>query len=195
MGAPLECHEEEAAHCLALVIDHGQTLSLWDVDGQVRSFVFNQGKIQDLCFSCHGQNADDSLTPCLDEDGRHGTPEEGCFCGMGNPHLHAHVYDPETTCQSVDTMASSARNASIVEAALMKLARITLLPSQNIEENSASYSYRLPTSKQFPRDCNSKHIPKSVASRQDTSNFRRLAPVTHDDHTDHLIHNRETGHV
>lgn len=80
-------------------------VDVYDAHGRARTFQLdknhgnlkNGNKIQ-LCFSTHnsGHGIDELLTPCFDEDGLHGTPNEGCFCGVDEPHLHAHVYDPKT---------------------------------------------------------------------------------------------------
>ena len=63
-GAP----DDEGALCLAVVGANGTDISLIDASGNVRGFSY-KGDIRKLCFSSHGQDADDLLTPCFDEDG------------------------------------------------------------------------------------------------------------------------------
>jgi copper chaperone CopZ len=199
---------------VALVMEDSYEIFVWDVDGQVQSFGYSNKKkakqgvfqIQDLCFSCHGLDADDLLTPCLDEEGHHGTPDEGCFCGEDTPHLHAHVYDP-ATCGDDDnngTTCTTSRTksaASTVEATLMKLARVTLLPTTTTTTTSGSGDstalLRIPPSKEhFPQVCSSDLLQSDdKASNKNMNTLQILASVTHGDHTDQLIHNQATGRV
>lgn len=95
--------------CLAVVRENGADVVVFDKEGKPRVFSIhdndgtqinknNNDPNKKICFSTHGQEGiDDLLTPCFDEDGKHGIPEEGCFCGIDTPHLHAHLYNP-TTC-------------------------------------------------------------------------------------------------
>lgn len=142
-----ECEEEEGVICLAVVREDGTDISLFDASGNVRSFSF-KGDIRKLCFSSHGQNADDLLTPCFDEAGNHGIPQDACFCGVETAHLHAHIHDPrtcddETNCGNVD---------------LMKLARLTLFPTDGRKDYipTANVMLEIPVSEVMPKECNSR---------------------------------------
>lgn len=99
--------ETKEKSCWAVV--DGVNVWLWDVAGVSRRFILRHDNFgapaaaaRELCFSSHHHNhlndsssaVDDLLTPCLDEQGRHGTPAEDCFCGEEDPHLHAHWYHP-----------------------------------------------------------------------------------------------------
>jgi hypothetical protein len=90
------------------------------------------------------------LTPCFDDAGNHGAPEEGCFCGVETPHLHAHVHDPKTCNED---------SLNTVEADLMKLARMTLHPT---EESVNSSLFQIPISERLPKECNSKDFGDSL---------------------------------
>ena len=89
--------------CLALVVNDSQ-LCIVDSEGAVCSYSFHGGGgypglllVLQLCFSSHGHAVDDFLTPCLDKEGRHGSPDKGCFCGQVEPHIHAHVQPAAAT--------------------------------------------------------------------------------------------------
>lgn len=157
---------------------------IWDAQGHLQVFTHKgSGAVQDLCFSSHGNNADDFLTPCFDEDGMHGVPEEGCFCGLDAPHLHAHMHDP-VSCGGGPEI--NVKGASTLEAQLEKLAGITLYLS-DVD------TCHIPLSKDFPRVCNSQEFSDYFVNKD---SYRRLGSIQHEDHEDHLIHDlEETGHV
>jgi hypothetical protein len=152
-----EIDEEEdgGVLCLAVVRESGADISLFDASGDVRSFSY-KGDIRNLCFSSHGQQADDLLTPCFDDAGNHGTPEEGCFCGVETPHLHAHVHDPKTCNEDSNDTA---------EVDLMKLARMTLHPT---EESKNSSLFQIPVSERLPKECNSKDVVHHLSTGGDS---------------------------
>jgi hypothetical protein len=175
--------------CLALVVNDSQ-LCVVDADGAVCSYSCHGGGghpgllLPQLCFSSHGQAVDDFLTPCLDEEGRHGSPDKGCFCGQVEPHIHAHVYD-STTCHdpnsSTTTCGSHSPNASSSKShhdSLMRLAQVTLLPETTTQEIHISH----PTN--FRVDCNSSCLQEVIEEHHQT---RLLFSVLHDDHVDALV--------
>ena len=157
-----EEEEDDGILCLpAIIPEDGKTISIWDVSGTVQSFSYHQGKnhpkggaqgggdVRNMCFSSHHHHqdgttlitvpTDDLLTPCLDEAGNHGMPEEGCFCGIDIPHLHAHVHDPKVCNnnnnnnsnnknEKAGTKKEKKKNGALLESNLMKLASLTLLP-------------------------------------------------------------------
>jgi hypothetical protein len=147
--------EDGGVLCLAVVRESGADISLFDASGDVRSFSY-KGDIRKLCFSSHGQQADDLLTPCFDDAGNHGAPEEGCFCGVETPHLHAHVHDPNTCNDDIpDT----------TEANLMTLAQLTLHPT---EESKNSSLFQIPVSERMPKECNSKDFGQHLSTGGDS---------------------------
>ena len=163
-----EYEEDGGVLCLAVVRESGADISLFDASGEVRSFSY-KGDIRNLCFSSHGQQADDLLTPCFDDAGNHGSPEEGCFCGVETPHLHAHVHDPKTCNED---------SPSTAEVDLMKLARMTLHPT---EESKNSSLFQIPVSERLPKECNSKefvhHLSAGGDSRHVPLKKRRMHKV------------------
>jgi len=130
-------NSSSSALCLAVIREDGADVVVFDASGKPRPFRFDDDKgdrdVRKLCFSTHGFDDDDDdgcnadadrstkakakattvgdlLTPCFDEDGNHGVPDEGCFCGVGTPHLHAHLRDPETCDYGVDSSNKSNNN-------------------------------------------------------------------------------------
>jgi copper chaperone CopZ len=88
--------EDNNPLCLAVIRENGTDLVVFDAGGQPRTFRY-RGDVRKLCFSSHGNaGLEDLLTPCFDEQGNHGDPDESCFCGVDVPHLHAHVRNPRT---------------------------------------------------------------------------------------------------
>ena len=163
--------DDEGALCVAVVGANGTDISLIDASGNVRGFSY-KGDIRKLCFSSHGQDADDLLTPCFDEDGNHGIPDESCFCGVERPHLHAHVHDPKT-CSDDGTKAAE-------DSDLMKLAKLTLFPTDDHEDvfvPAEDNLLQIEVSEHMPKACNAKellrHISDSGTDRSDASRKNR----------------------
>jgi hypothetical protein len=99
------------------------------------------------------------LTPCFDDEGNHGTPDEGCFCGVETPHLHAHMHDPKS-CDD-----DRPKNGNM-ETELMNLARLTLYPTEepdDVNNPSAESLYHIPVSEHMPKQCNSKDYTRHVS--------------------------------
>jgi copper chaperone CopZ len=175
-------HEDTHVHnsssiCLAVVREDGADVVIFDASGAPRTFK-HKGDIRNLCFKTHGFGmADDLLTPCFDEDGNHGSPEEDCFCGIDTPHLHAHLYDP-TVCQEHNVGDNS----------IHFLASQTLHPIQDTVDGDFSIG----VSEYMPKECNSDQVSGHVKPSH-KHHWRRMHKVKHDDHVDYLVHNTETG--
>ena len=148
--------------CLALVNESGDEVSIIDAKSEVRSFSLFQrigqgGDVRKLCFSSHGYGGtDDLLTPCLDDDGCHGVPDEGCFCGLTEPHIHAHFHDPKL-CNHHQKRNNNGRDPTGAE--LMKLARLTLRPTtataSGDDSTISNNIFRVPESAFMRTMCNS----------------------------------------
>ena len=195
-------HDHEDSNsvlCLAVVRENGTDVVIFDASGIPLTFRYdNQGtsKVSDsskqLCFHTHGSDAD-LLTPCFDEHGNHGVPDESCFCGVDTPHIHAHLRE---MC-----MAHLEQQSTNME---HLLASQTLYPVSGGELEEASAGLILPVSDSMPKTCNSQEIQNEFHShRPDTSysdykasqSRRILHKVQHDDHTDYLVHNAETNEL
>ena len=154
--------------CLAVVREEHSDVVVFDAKGEPKAFSFkgNSGSGgAKLCFSTHGHDADDFLTPCFDEEGNHGEPEESCFCGIDEPHLHAHWHDPNFCvdkeedggggCQAGKKKTSALKT----EDALMKLAKLTLEPE---EDGEGMPLLSIPVSDHMPNQCNGNELFSSL---------------------------------
>jgi len=189
-------NEQSSNHtlCLAVVRENGADVVLFDATGTPRSFTYS-GDAGKLCFSTHGNGAvDDLLTPCFDEDGKHGVPDESCFCGVDTPHLHAHLHNPKTCKDDDEKKKESVQGESDLE----YLAQLTLHPT-NDDDFSADEAERLvnmAVSAQLPKQCNSKELSRHMSERglsHELISRRRMHKIQHDDHVDYLVHNETTG--
>ena len=171
--------------CLAVIRENGSDLLLFDAAGSSKAFRLS-GKSAKLCFSTHGHDAAaDLLTPCFDEDGLHGLPDEGCFCGLDTPHIHAHVHDPKTC----DGCQSQIKDFSF-------LLKLTLHPFDGEE-------LKLEESVKLPNDCNSvtlsDHLRNSGTPLHVSHGVsilgKRMHQIQHGDHIDFLVHNENTGEL
>ena len=175
-------HKNDSSLCLAVVRENGADIVVFDASGAPRTFSYT-GDIRNLCFKTHGNEiADDLLTPCFDEEGNHGFPEEDCFCGVDTPHLHAHLYDPQI-CSNEDGTKSQ-------DAAIGYLASQILHPT-----GDESPMANIGVSESLPRECNSEKIvgESAAVAKKKHHDWRRLHQVRHDDHVDYLVHNANTG--
>jgi Cd2+/Zn2+-exporting ATPase len=190
--------------CLAIVRENGTDVILFDASGKPRTFSY-KGNPAQLCFSTHGTiGADDFLTPCLDEDGLHGVPEEGCFCGVETPHLHAHKHDDAKCKEEEPASGCSSKKKKNLETDVSYLASVTLHPTDDGDDDHAKTDESAVLLPQFevndylPRECNSHAISTHMSSHHDddTNNTRlgrRVTKIQHGDHVDHLVHNEKTG--
>ena len=96
--------------CLAILSPDNSKLDVFDVKGQSKKFILkHNGRMkkdlssEKVCLATHhgnmasGRNDDIDMliTPCFDKHGVHDEPDEGCPCGEEEPHIHAHVYNPD----------------------------------------------------------------------------------------------------
>jgi len=170
--------------CYALI--EGDDVLVFDAEGEVKRFRLEGDKRKRLCFSTHGhEDAAGFLTPCFDDEGIHGVPEESCFCGVDEPHLHAHYRD-EKTCSDTNQ-----------DKDFSYLARLILTSTDKESQKPV-----LQHSSALPNKCNSNewtsHLTKAgVESKSshgtDTALGQRMFKVNHGDHQDFLVHNSNTG--
>lgn len=226
--------------CLAMVRDSGREVDVFDARGQARSFSFADSEhgvgvggsspapggrggeqvpdSKKLCFSTHGlggsgNEVDGLLTPCFDENGEHGEPEEGCFCGVDTPHLHAHVHDPEKCSGDDGETAGGCGGGGSgglggAEADLGFLAQLTLHPSDSVKEREAKVApkppgedafevgaplLKMPVNASLPKQCNSKELVRKLSQHGLERKGRRMYKVQHDDHFDYLVHSEASG--
>jgi len=166
---------------IAVVQENGGNITIYDADGKGQSFSY-KGKTngKKLCFSTHGaKNVDDLLTPCFDEDFKHGDPEEDCYCGVSTPHVHAHLHDPKTCDADSNNNGAS---SFVGDGWLTQLARVTLHPTETGEEKK---EICLPVTEQMPNECNSKQL---LDHNKNKNKNARKVKVQHDDHVDYLVH-------
>jgi copper chaperone CopZ len=174
------------SHCIALVSDSGKEIVIYDVNGELQSFSYihggGDGNIRDLCFSSHGHDADDLLTPCFDDVGRHGEPEEGCFCGIDTPHIHAHIHDPKICGGNGGGNRSSIHSKSNkdTEQDLMRLASLTLHPTK---KRIIPSSFIDAFDRDIPKECSITNC-STIQSQQGSSTIK----MSHEDSSDFLIH-------
>jgi len=160
--------------CIAIAKEN--EVVVFDAYGEARSFSLPEGgKIKKrLCFSTHGAEnyIDDMLTPCFDEDLKHGEPEEDCYCGISYPHIHAHIHDPKT--------CGKKNNCDISQ-----LARVVLHPTKIKEK-----LLHIPVTEQTPNQCNGNELSNlGIESKKNI----RMHKVQHDDHVDYLVHHPKSG--
>ena len=132
---------------VALIHEDGISVDVMDVKGKLIQYSIrendlralkggNHQKVVRLCFSSHGMGnvADELLTPCFDEDGEHGEPEESCWCGEDDPHIHAHIYDP-SICNDIGSSCSKYIPKKTID--LSFLAKVTLYPVEKDNDVAA----------------------------------------------------------
>lgn len=200
--------------CLAVIREDGGDVVLFDASGRPRLFSFKGDDIRKLCFDTHSSSAtpatfvDDLLTPCFDQDGNHGIPEENCFCGVDTAHLHAHLRDPRT-CQENDDDDDNASKKKAAKSNISYLASQTLHPidpDYHHHQVDSSEMVNIDVSDSLPKACNEKrnscedmHMSNNYQkdSRQTVHNNlrRRMHKVRHDDHVDYLVHDPSTNEL
>jgi copper chaperone CopZ len=139
---------------LAVVTESSAEVVVFDARGEPRTFTHEAGESAKVCFSSHGHDADDLLTPCFNDEGNHGDPEESCFCGIDTPHLHAHIHDPAICDADEGGCGSKKKTQGRAEDALMKLAKLTILPTDEEDEVLNAPLLHIPVSDQMPNECN-----------------------------------------
>lgn len=183
---PFSCcdkHSGATTICVAVVKEKENEIALFDASGKPRTFVFDNRPLlgtkdnhKSLCFSTHGHAAADQfLTPCLDSDGLHGVPEEECFCGEEEPHLHFHYHNDRKCVEKTDTKK---------DADFMFLADLVAYPKEDTEEIVS-----LNVSEQLPSQCNAVEYESLITCER----RHRVAAIRHGNHMDYLAHNCQTG--
>lgn len=180
--------------CLAILRDDG-VVDVYDVKGEVRSFVQENSESKlttgqaKICFSSHGRDVDSFLTPCFDDEGRHGEPEEGCFCGIDTPHLHAHVRNYDT-CNNLNETS---------DGNLGKLAKLVFHPAEESDDVKVKRSLSITMPDNLADRCNSNEVRMNIAGRTNAAEYDssryNIFKVKHEDHYDTLVHNVKTGNV
>ena len=213
--ASSSCHDQggndegtEPLRCIAVVRPDHSAVDVYDVKGRSRTFrparkmksggsasgTDGAGVTAKICFSTHdvGNGADGLLSPCFDENGEHGEPEETCFCGIDDPHLHAHVYDPERCgddnpdgdrkCCDDGACGSNGRSSGCCqerdadkgkkEVEFSFLAQLTLHPDPDDTDDadsnaddvmlSSSHSVKMPINESLPKQCNGSDIQRHL---------------------------------
>lgn len=154
--------------CIAIVSEDGTHLVVYDCSGAPRRFHHPGGiPMHKLCFHGHNVEEDDMLTPCLDENGYHGEPEEPCFCGVDTPHIHAHLHE---VCQ---------KKTRDCEMEFSFLASQILYPVENTFKDE---QLQIAATQGMPDECNA--VPKTEVAKH----LKRLHRVQHDKHIDYLVY-------
>lgn len=181
--------------CLAVIRENGVDVVIFDAEGVPRTFRTTGADLQKLCFRSHGY--DDMLTPCFDETGKHGAPEESCFCGIDTPHLHAHVRDPKMC----DNATADDDKAKFSSDKIGYLASQVLHPTRNDKEDNIPLIH-IPVSESMPNMCNFQEALRASTSNNGSDaslchrpGSRRVHQVQHDDHVDYLVHNAEADQL
>lgn len=176
--------------CVAILREDGN-VDIYDVAGDCMTFCADDDSSKKkLCFSSHGHvDIEPYLTPCFDEDGNHGDPEEDCYCGEEGPHLHAHLHS-DATCH--DTKQKKHDK--------FQLALVTLKPKE-AEVSQLPLLPTMPKSPSLPIACNALQLEQSLVERGvcaqkfNASKQPFKKNIAHDDHVDMLVHNPNTGLV
>jgi len=210
--------------CLAIVRPDNSAIDIFDTRGKSQTFVFNNRRIKDLsdkklCFSTHGKLNDDidmMVTPVFNSKGEHDELDEFCPCGEEDPHLHAHIYNPEICgvddCCMTDAIQKKSSNWNF-------LSQLTFYLDDGKDKKGGEHTH-MPINDHLPSQCNSGDMQNQLSQRGlklshwltfrnggrtntqercnnqacgDASCKDHLYPIQHEDHVDFLIHNEETG--
>ena len=217
-----ECSVENKNHltCLAVIRPDNITVDVFDVKGRSRAFrsknkILNNKLLSNkLCFSTHGagDNIDGMLTYCFDPNGEHGEPDEVCVCGEEEPHLHAHIHDPElcgeSDCDGGKNDSQPGKQQTTTNWRF--LSQLTLHLVDGDEENSPNGVASMPITSSMPNQCNSSTLQQHLSDKglqlvqreccdiDETKNEcgkHRMYKVQHHDHTDFLVHNEASGQL
>jgi copper chaperone CopZ len=233
LGAGSNSNHSGPPLCLAVIRENGTDLVVFDASGIPKTFRY-EGDVRTLCFSSHDNaRAEHFLTPCFDDDGNHGGgggggPDSGdlgsgggssgsaaCFCGIGMPHLHAHVRSPDT-CDSSNSHHGGSEDERIAALADQVLLPVDPMGSnasvagtehsettstatkEETKESSSSSLLRFAVSDRMPKVCNSRQVKKQLGDQGlDVGGIRchqrRIHQVVHDDHVDYLVHDSKAG--
>jgi len=207
--------------CLAVIRPDNITVDVFDVKGHSRAFrsknrILNNKLLSNkLCFSAHGagENIDGMLTYCFDANGEHGEPDEVCFCGEEEPHLHAHIHDPELCGEENCDGGGGTSNSHTMKQKTTNwrfLSQLTLHLVDGDEENSPKGVASMPITSSMPNQCNSSTLQQHLSDKglqlvqreccdaDETKNEcgkHRMYKVQHHDHTCFLVHNEASGQL
>jgi hypothetical protein len=223
--------------CIAIIREQYSTVDIFDIYGQLRTFSIGGRRNNDkrisasalyssseqqqqrkLCFATHHGTKqqqqqqqmmmiDGILTPCFNDNGQHDEPDEGCPCGVDEPHIHAHYHDPNIC--DIDYSNPNNNKADTVTTSWNFLTQLTL-PLLNNGDNNMSREKEtknggfvtFPLTDSMPNECNSialnNHLLEQGLKRRTCKGGRlctnrQIYPVIHDNHTDYLIHNETMG--
>jgi hypothetical protein len=176
-------------NCVAILREDGD-VDVYDKSGQVKTFTIDESSSSKslagshLCFQTHGHgDIDKFLTPCFDEDGLHGNPEEDCYCGVDGPHLHAHLQSDKMCRHDLHSNQK------------FQMASVILKPKAVMIQESP-----MPVSESLPNSCNSLDFVQSMSEHGlDTYKFdaskAQFFKVQHENHVDMLMYNQDTGKI
>ena len=217
--------------CIAIIRQQNSTVDIFDIHGQSRTFsiggrrnndkrilsssaLYSSEQQRKLCFATHHGTEkqqqmmmiDGILTPCFNGEGQHDEADEGCPCGVDEPHIHAHYHDPKICDMDYN---SNNNKDDTVTTGWSFLSQLTLpLVNNNGDNNNMSREKEtkngvvtFPLTDSMPNECNSIAINnhlleqglKRTCKGDSRCTNRQIYPVTHDDHTDYLIHNETLG--
>ena len=229
------CGGPTSISCLAILSPDNSTLDVFDVKGQSKKFILNNnGRMkkdlsnEKVCLATHhgnnnmasGRNDDIDMliTPCFNKHGVHDGPDEGCPCGEEEPHIHAHIYNPDICgiddCCMDDATRKKATNWNF----LSQLTYYLEDDSGKGDANKKAGHTHMPINESLPAHCNSTDIANHLSQRglklSHWLTFRNrgrneercydtncgvasckdhMYPIQHEDHVDFLIHNETTG--
>lgn len=207
--AQQSCHPKPVY--VAIIKDYA--VDVYDINGEMKTFKCKTHfDMKRVCFSSHGNHDLDSLlTPCFDDNGCHGKPKSICFCGIEDPHIHAHFKD-DLICNIDKGMeVSNLSNLTLFPdeedyedeekvihdtPATSDTTTTTSDPSPNDSKKRLKRQKSIPLSESLPIQCNSKDYKRILTDRGlDESSRQKMFQVFHHDHYDILVHNQNTGNL
>ena len=197
-----ESEDDESSRCLAIASEDGSRLVVFDTLGKPRSFSQTGVDLRNLCFQTHGLlHVDDLLTPCFDEDGNYGDPEETCFCGLDTPHIHAHLKSPHTCQDESPCSRTSKKNNKFFssEERMGMLATHILYPMEEGTTNDEKL-LDIPVSKSMPVECNASHnetrvVPPKHHDHDRSQHHPKWSVLHGNNHMDRLVHSRRRNEL
>jgi Cd2+/Zn2+-exporting ATPase len=211
------------------------TVDVFDVNGRSRAFRSKNKALNSkllsskLCFSTHGaggDNIDGMLTYCFNGKGEHGEPDdEVCPCGEEEPHLHAHIHNPEACSSSSSENDSKGRSSSSSSGGgnaakqnannnwrFLSQLTLHLVDDDNGDDDNSPNDglANLPINSSMPKQCNASTLQQHLSDKglqiprreccnseekKNECDKHRKFPVRHEDHTDYLVHNEASGQL
>jgi copper chaperone CopZ len=222
-----EQDKQQHLTCIAVIRPDNMTVDVFDVNGRSRAFrsknkaLNNKLLSSKLCFSTHGaagDNIDGMLTYCFNGKGEHGEPDdEVCPCGEEEPHLHAHIHNPEV-CSSGSENDNKGRICNVAKQHANNnwrfLSQLTLhlVEDDNSDDDNPPNDglANLPINSSMPKQCNAEALQQHLSDnglqiprreccnseeKKNECDKHRKFPVRHEDHTDYLVHNEASGQL